>query len=352
LTSGYTKRRRRLREIAGEYSNILVTKPQNIFYLTGFWGGGVGAVLEDRVILVTTQMERPRVEGSSVETEVIGVPALLNAWDEMRGNLEGGPSLVDSSLGGGKPLPKGLVVDEGLFLRARRTKDEEEVGRIVSASRKIDKIYEFIEEEAKPGMTERQVAAGAMKVATLEGLTPFASEGSLNPIIVAAGSNGAYPHAEVTDRAIGDGDFVVVDLFFRFEGYGSDETRTFAAGRVSEEKKRNYHSVLAAQEKGCELAIKGVECARLHGEVVKELENASLARYFTHGTGHGVGIDIHEMPSIGRTSTDVLERGDVVTVEPGIYIPGRNGVRIEDTLLVGTRPRILTQYTKDLVVLG
>lgn len=347
--STYARRRRNLRSLAEKYSNILATRPQNLFYLTGFWGGGVGIVLEDRLLLVTTEMEMPRAEKFGVETEVVGVPTRANIWEEVRGHLEEGPSLVDS--GYGKQSVKRLAVSEDQFLRARRTKDEEEVERIMSASRRIDRIYEFIEREARAGMTEREVAAEVMRVATLEGLTPFASEGSLSPVIVAAGNDGAYPHAEVTDRVIRDGDFIVVDLFFRFEGYGSDETRTFGVGRISAERKRRYQAVLSAQRRGCALSTTGIECSRLHGEVVNDLEKASLAKYFTHGTGHGVGIDIHEMPSIGRTSCDVLQGGDVITVEPGLYFPGRYGIRIEDTLLVGARPRILTRYTRDLVIL-
>jgi Xaa-Pro aminopeptidase/Xaa-Pro dipeptidase len=348
--SAFSKRRKSLRSLAGGYSNVLAAKSQNLFYLTGFWGGGVGVVLDDRVLLVTTQMETPSAEKSCVETEVVGVPTRADIWKEINRHLEDGTSILDS--GRGKKPVKKLTVSEDVFLRARRTKDNEELGRIKSASERIDRIYEFIEREVRVGMTERQVAAEVMRLATLEGLTPFASEGCLSPIIVASAGNGAYPHAELTGRKLKDGDFVVVDLFFRFEGYGSDETRTFGVGKISPEKKRCYQAVLSAQLRGCELANEGIDCSKLHREVVKELERASLSSYFTHGTGHGVGIDVHEMPSVARTSSDVLEGGDVVTVEPGLYFLGRYGIRIEDTLAVGEHPRILTRYTKELVTLG
>ena len=348
--SAFSKRRGKLRRLATGYSNILATKPQNLFYLTGFWGGGVGLVLEDRVLLITTQMETPRAEVSCTETEVVGVPTRVDIWKEVQRHLEDGTSLVDSYYR--KTPVRKLVVSEEEFLQGRRAKDDEEVGRIMSASKRIDKLYELVEREARAGMTERQVAAEVMRMAVREGLTPFGSEGSLSPVIVAAGENGAYPHAELTGRELREGDFVVVDLFFRFDGYGSDETRTFGVGRISSEKKRHYQAVLSAQLRGCELAKEGLECSELHREVVRQFKKVSLSDYFTHGTGHGVGVDVHEMPSIGRTSSDILQRGDVVTVEPGLYFPGRYGIRIEDTLVIDKRPRILTRYAKELVTLG
>lgn len=346
--SSYALRRRKLRALAKEHENVIVTRPQNIFYLTGFWGGGVGVILDDGSVLVTSSMERERAEQSAMETEVIGASAKSGMKEELGKLLRKGSSVVDSA---GLKVGGPVTVDDGLFLRARRTKDKEEQNKIATASRKIDRVYKLIEREAKEGMTEREVAADVMRAATLEGLTPFGSEGSLSPVIVATGENGAYPHAEVTDRALRDGDLVVIDLFFRFEGYGSDETRTFAVGRLSKEKREAYDAVLAAQKRGIQLSRAGTECRRVHAEVSRELGRNSLLRYFTHGTGHGVGVDIHELPNISAASRDRLQENDVVTIEPGVYLPGKYGIRIEDTVLVGTRGAVLTHYTRDLVVL-
>ncbi len=346
--SSYALRRKKLRSLTKDNENLLVTKPQNLFYLTGFWGGGVGVVLDDRLVLVTSNMERRRAEKSAGETEVIGVSTNSGITGEVRKLLRRGSSVVDS---GGLKINGRVTVDDGPYLQARRTKDREEQDKITTASRKIDRIYELLEREAMEGMTEREVAADVMRAATLEGLTPFGSEGSLSPIIVAAGENGAYPHAEVTDRVLRDGDFVVVDLFFRFEGYGSDETRTFGVGRLSKEKRQAYQAVLAAQKRGIQCSRAGVECRRVHAQVSRVLGRSSLLRYFTHGTGHGVGVDIHELPSISAASGDRLRENDVVTVEPGVYLPGKYGIRIEDTVLVGMREAVLTRYTRELVVL-
>jgi Xaa-Pro aminopeptidase/Xaa-Pro dipeptidase len=341
-------RTKKLRAIAKSYDNILVTKPQNLFYLTGFWGGGIGVILEDRVVLVTSKMEKERARGSTTGTEVIEAPARSDLWDEVGKRLKNGLTVADSNID--RKVVRKLTVDDNLFLEARRAKDKEEIEKISTASRKIDRIYELIEREVKEGATEREVAAEVLRAATLEGLTPFGSEGSLSPVIIAAGENGAYPHAEVTDRVLRNGDLVVVDLFFRFEGYGSDETRTFGVGRVSKEKRDAYQVLLDAQKMGVRLSRMEVNAQELHAKVSQEL--GSLEKYFTHSTGHGVGIDLHERPNLGKASDDILHENDIVTIEPGIYVPGSYGIRIEDTILVGMQPAVLTHYTKDLVLLG
>ncbi len=341
-------RRKKLRVVAERYDNVLVTKPQNLFYLTGFWGGGIGVVLDDRVVVITSMMEKERAKESTTGTEVVGVSTSSEIWDEARSRLRKGSSVADSNID--RKIAVNLTVDDGLFLKARRTKDREEIEKILTASRKIDRIYELIEREVREGMTEREVAAEVLRAATLEGLTPFGSEGSLSPVIVAAGENGARPHAEITDRSLREGDLMVVDLFFRFEGYGSDATRTFGVGRISGEKRDAYQAVLAAQKKGIQLSRTDVEGKELHARVSQEL--GSLEKYFTHGTGHGIGIDVHEMPNVGRTSRDVLQENDVITIEPGIYLPGSYGIRIEDTVLVGMQSAVLTHYPKELVLLG
>ena len=341
-------RRNRILANTKSYDNVLVTKPQNLFYLTGFWGGGIGVILDDRAVLITSRMEKERARGSTIGAEVVGVATRSDLWDEVRKRLKKGPSIADSNVE--RKVVRKLTVDDGTFLMTRRTKDAEEIEKISTASRKIDRIFELIEREVKEGATEREVAAEVLRAATLEGLTPFGSEGSLSPVIVAAGENGAYPHAEITDRVLREGDLVVVDLFFRFEGYGSDETRTFGVGRISREKRDAYQAVLAAQETGVRLSRMEVDGKELHTKVSQGLR--SRERYFTHGTGHGVGIDLHEMPNLGKMSGDILQENDVVTIEPGIYLPGSYGIRIEDTVLVGMQPAVLTHYTKELVFLG
>jgi Xaa-Pro aminopeptidase len=144
---------------------------------------------------------------------------------------------------------------------------------------------------------------------------------------------------------------VIADIFFRFNGYCSDCTRTYAVGRVSKERREGYEAVLEAEIHGIEMVKAGVSGKEVHEGVKGILGRHNLDRYFIHGTGHGVGIDIHESPSLGGKSKDTLQTGDVVTVEPGIYIPGDYGVRIEDTVAIGSKVSILTRCKKELIVL-
>jgi Xaa-Pro aminopeptidase len=191
-----------------------------------------------------------------------------------------------------------------------------------------------------------------MKIATEEGLTPSGSDSALSPVIVASGENGALPHSELTSRKFKSGDFVVVDIFFRHQGYNSDSTRTFAVGTVDAGMKKNYAAVREAQEAALDVAVEGEVCERVHLAAAHVLRSHGVDKYLNHSVGHGVGIDIHELPSIARGNKVKLERNDVVTDEPGVYLSGKYGVRIEDTLVVGRRPTVLTRFTKDLVTCG
>jgi Xaa-Pro aminopeptidase/Xaa-Pro dipeptidase len=344
--SAFKKRRERLLQLASEYDNVVVANPKNLFYVTDFWGGGIGVVRPDSTILVTSAMEERRARESGQEVEVVATQGHLAMKQALKKILAKGKTIVD----GHDPHLKG-VVDPSPFVQARRRKDGEEISRIVEASKRIDRIYEMLEKTIRPGLSERAIAAEVMRLATAEALSPLGSEGSLSPIIIGSGENSAYPHVELTDRKVRAGDMVIADIFFRYDGYCSDCTRTYAVGRVSKERREGYQAVLEAERLGVEMVKAGVPGRDVHEAVKKALGRHGLDKYFTHGTGHGVGIDIHESPSLGGKSTDTLQKGDVVTVEPGIYIPGDYGVRIEDTLAIGGEVRVLTGFTRELIVL-
>jgi len=343
----FGKRRRRLLSAASGFDSVVVTNPKNLFYLTDFWGGGIGIVRDDTTVLVTSVMEQRRATESGKEVEVVPTIGKLKQYEEALKRLKGKvlSDEVDPGLGR-------TTADHDLFIGVRRRKDEEEVRRITKASERIDRIYKMLEGSIVAGRSERQVAADVMKLATEEKLSPLPAEGALSPVIIGSGENASYPHADLTDRRLRAGDMVVADIFFRYEGYCSDCTRTYAVGRVSQERKEAYQAVLEAQLRGISLAKKGVTGRAVHEGVSAVLKERGLDEFFTHGTGHGVGIDIHESPSIGRTSRDRLREGDVVTIEPGVYLPGKYGIRIEDTLSIGDRTKVLFDYTKDLLVLG
>ncbi|MDA4122301.1 MAG: Xaa-Pro peptidase family protein [Thaumarchaeota archaeon] len=344
--SVFKQRRERLLLLASGFDNVVVADPKNLYYLTGFWGGGWGIVRPDATVLVTSVMEEKRATGSSHEAEVVTAPVRSDQVKAVKRLLAKGRTLIDSKDG----QVRGTV-DTGPFIQARRKKDSEELSLIRGASERIDKIYEMLEKTIRPGLTELEIAAEVMKQATLDDLSPLAAEGSLSPIIIGSGENSAYPHAELTKRKVRSGDMIVADIFFRYRGYCSDCTRTYAVGRVRKEQRDGYEAVLEAERHGVKMVRRGESGRDIHLAVKAILKGHRLDGFFTHGTGHGVGIDIHESPSLGGKSEDTLQTGDVVTVEPGIYIPGDYGIRIEDTLFVGNDVEVLTKYDRELLIL-
>ena len=343
----YGERRKRLLSLAKGKQVASVT-PANVFYLTGFWGGGAAIALPDKSLVITSPLEADRARELGREAEVVVVKKWKDVEEELVRRTKGKPTIVDDD--SGIRGAKGFTRSPEAFLEARRVKDETEIGRINQASRKLDRIFEALPGELRPGRTEWEVAAQVMKLATEQGLTPSGSDSALSPTIIASGENGALPHSELTDRKIRRGDFVVADIFFRYGGYNSDETRTFAVGSASATMRKHYATVLEAQEVALKVAKAGNVCEDVHLAAVEVLRKQGVEKYLNHSVGHGVGIDIHELPAISRGSKSKLLRNDVITDEPGIYLLGKYGIRIEDTLRVDSRPEVLTKYTKDLVV--
>jgi Xaa-Pro aminopeptidase len=221
-----------------------------------------------------------------------------------------------------------LVPSAGLVEQLRRRKDDGELAAIREAARLADEAYERALEGGLAGRTEREIAA-ASAAAIREG----GGEPSF-PAIVAAGPNGALPHAEPTDREIRPGELVVFDLGAELDGYCSDCTRTFAAGEPGDEEREVYELVRGAQQAALAATGAGVAAAEVDSAAREPIAAAGHGEEFGHGVGHGVGIEVHEAPRLAQSSEDVLEAGDVVTIEPGVYVAGRFGVRIEDLVAV------------------
>ena len=180
------------------------------------------------------------------------------------------------------------------------------------------------------GATERQIADKMEEFAlSIPDVTGLAF-----PTIVASGPNGAKPHAEITDRAFEDGDMVTIDFGVMLTGFSSDMTRTFMLGAPLETQRQIYDSVKRSQAAGLAAVKAGVACAALDAVCRDIIENDGYGDYFIHTTGHGVGTEVHEDPRLGKNSDAILEAGMVVTIEPGIYIEGLGGVRIEDTIVI------------------
>jgi Xaa-Pro aminopeptidase len=182
--------------------------------------------------------------------------------------------------------------------------------------------------EGLAGRTEREVAR-----ATAAAIRERGAEPSF-PAIIGSGPNGALPHSEPSDRTIQAGDLVVWDMGAQVDGYASDCTRTFAVGEISEAAREAYELVRAAQQAGLDAIRPGVSGQEADEAARAVIRDGGHAEHFGHGLGHGVGLEVHEAPRLGTTSDDKLEAGDVVTVEPGVYIPGEFGIRIEDLVVV------------------
>ncbi len=247
-------------------------------------------------------------------------------------------------------MPNAILRDGNPVMDAlRQFKDAGEVGQMQRAIAITEQALQSVMDGFRPGVTEREIA-GRLHVALIEGgggMLPF------EPLVL-AGPNAALPHGVPADRPIEAGEVLLIDFGTSFGGYMSDITRTFAVGRPLEGRQRDvYEAVQAANAAGLAAARPGVACQEVDRAARRVIEEAGFGEYFIHRTGHGLGLDAHERPYIVEGNETPLEAGMTFTVEPGIYIPGEIGVRIEDNVLVTpTGAESLTQFERDLVVIG
>jgi Xaa-Pro aminopeptidase len=323
----------------------------NSRWLTGFGGTSCLAVVgpETRVFITDFRYtERAEIEVDGSFERVTAASRLL---PELASRLGGRVGFDDTATSVAnlekltEELPEGvdLVAAGGLVERLRRPKDETELAAIAEAARITDDAYETVLAGGLAGRTERDVAAAAHARIRELGAEPSF------PAIVAAGANGALPHADPSEREIATGDLVVWDMGARVDGYCSDCTRTFGVGAVSDGAREVYELVRAAQQAGLDAVRPGVGGEEADEAARAVIREGGYEEHFGHGLGHGVGLEVHEAPRLGKTSEDVLEAGEVVTVEPGIYLPGEFGVRIEDLVCVTEDGcEILTSLGKEL----
>lgn len=246
-------------------------------------------------------------------------------------------------------FPKGceLIPAQELLDGLRASKDEEEIAAMVQAQKITDAAFGEILNYIRPGLTEQEVAARLV----YELLRRGARKVSFDPI-VAAGANGSMPHAVPGETVIQKGMFVTMDFGCVYDGYCSDMTRTVAVGQPTQEMERVYETVLAAQKAGIAAARAGMPGRELDAAARKVIEEAGYGDYFTHSFGHSLGLEIHESPNASPSETRPLPVGTVISAEPGIYLPGRFGVRIEDVLVLEEGGcRDIAQSPKNLIVL-
>jgi Xaa-Pro aminopeptidase len=239
-----------------------------------------------------------------------------------------------------------LVPAAGLVAGLRRAKDPEELGRIAEAARLTDEVYEWTIERGLVGRAEREVQLSAE-----QRMRELGAAAPAFPAIVAAGVNAALPHHESSDHEIAAGELVIMDMGAMVDGYCSDCTRTFAAGEPGDEAKAAYELVERAQAAGLEAVAAGVSGRDADAAAREPIVAAGHGDHFGHGLGHGVGIEVHEAPRLSQRSEDTLAVGDVLTVEPGIYVPGELGVRIEDLVAItDDGVRNLSSIPKNLTI--
>lgn len=361
----HSGRRRRLaaRLAATGADAMLVSDLVNVRYLSGFTGSnaallvfaaGAPAVLATDSRYVTQAARQApdvtvhidRACGRSLIHWAMAVGARRIAFESHVVTVDGFDALaaVAADFDGAE-----LVRACGAVEALREVKDDGEVDLLRQACSAADAALAALIEGGgvRPGRTERAVARD------LEALMlDHGADGPSFETIVAAGPNSAIPHHRPTDAVLERGDFVKIDFGALFAGYHSDMTRTFVLGAAAPWQREVYRLVAAAQQAGREALSPGVQLAEVDGAARRVIEDAGYGEHFGHGLGHGVGLQIHEAPGIGSAAAGTLRAGSVVTVEPGVYLPDRGGVRIEDTLVVGEgAPELLTRFPKDLAIL-
>ena len=359
---GTTSRRDRLRPaIAGAgVDALLVTYPANTRYLCGFTGSN-GATLvglesrSDRLATDFRYLTQSRTECPDIEVIIDrSVAQALVAHAMSAGVTRLGFEASNLTVASHAELSAAhrdleLVPTSGLVEDLRMVKDDDELAALGQACRISDSALAALLPEIRVGMSERLIARRLEWLMLEHGADAVSFE-----TIVAGGPNSAIPHHSPTDRPLEAGDLLKIDFGAATSGYHADETRTFVVGAPAQEWQREIHAlVAAAQRAGVEALGVGVDVREVDHAARSVIAAAGHAEHFGHGLGHGVGLDIHEAPMIGYAATGILGDRTPVTVEPGVYLPGLGGVRIEDTLVVRTGgPVSLTSTTRDLLVLG
>lgn len=335
-----------------ELGVMLVTSPVSVEYLTGFTGtNGALVVGEDRRLFVTDPRYREWVADGidGLEVEILQgdwLKALAALIGPKTGIEDGFMTVrVETKLAEHGPAGVDLVPSGDLVEGLRRVKDPIEVELIAEASRLADQVLGEILDRGLVGRTEAEIAGAITGRIREEGGEPAF------PPIVAAGPNSASPHAEPSARAIEAGEPVILDLGAKLDGYCSDCTRTVFTGPPTAEAREVYGIVAESNETALSETAAGVGCAALDEVARGVIERAGFGDRFVHGLGHGVGLEVHEEPRLGPRSSEELLRGDVVTIEPGIYISGEFGVRVEDLVLVGESgvETNFSSHSKDLL---
>ncbi len=333
---------------------VVAFEPENLFYMTGFWGEAIGVLENGQTTIISPELEVGRAKSESSDCSVITadrgqglISALVKKIKNKKVCTDCQNYQTMTSLK--KSVPK--IKHSTTFYDARIIKDSQEIAVLKKASKIIDEMFEQCTKKIKKGLRESELQATLMSYAIQHEMFDTGYKSTLNPLIIAGGPNGALPHAQVTNRKFVNGDLIVVDLTLRYMGYVTDSTRTFGLGSVTSEAKSAYEIVKESQKLGLKAVKPGVSCKSIDDACRNYIKNQKYGKYFIHSTGHGIGLEVHELPNISPKSTTKLAKNMAITVEPGIYLPKKFGVRIEDSLIVQDKPILLHKFTKDLIVI-
>lgn len=334
---------------------IIVLSDYNRRYLSGFTGTSGALIItnEEKLLLTdfryieqaTTQAADFKVikqQGQLIES----IKSTLEELNVQNVGFEGNLVSYDTYLQLSKSYIS-LISISGLIEKIREVKDEQEIANIRKAAQIVDDAYEYILTVAKAGMTELELKA-KLESKMLE----LGSEGPSFNTIVASGVRGALPHGVASDKVINQGELITLDYGAYYNGYASDITRTFAIGEPDAQLKEIYQIVLQANLKGIEAAKKGMTGKELDAVARDFITEKGYGDAFGHSLGHGIGLDVHEGPNLSKKSESPLELNNCVTIEPGIYLDGIGGVRIEDDILITENGcERFTKSSKDLIIL-
>ena len=348
-----------LKKLPEELDGAMITSEENRRYFTEFPStagvlivsrGGSVFLTDSRYVEAASKKIKccPVRETKNLKAEL---PALMREFNIRRIGIEAQRVTVSDYAKYKDMLGEVEVSADGAVDRAitslRMIKSADEIALMKSAQEIAERAFTHILDFIKPGVTEREVSLELDYFMLRSGAEALSFE-----TIAVSGVNSSMPHGVPSDKKIENGDFVTMDYGAVCGGYHSDMTRTVAVGNVSAEQKKVYDTVLKAQLAALEAMRPGVRCADADRAARDVIAAAGYGEFFGHGTGHGVGIEIHEEPRVSPTAADILEAGNVVTDEPGIYIPSRFGVRIEDMVLITENGfENLTKAPKELIVL-
>ena len=358
----YSARQKKLREqvARAHFDALLISHLPNIRYLCGFTGSAGFLLIEESRSMFFSDVRydvqaHDEVKGAKVVIAKGAVAQALADHLSRRRKRSGKYSIgieadhlaVAEKKRLSRLFPGGAMLKDAppAIERARMVKDEEELKFIREAVRLGAKLFDRAVEVLRPGVKEVEVAA-EMELAARRG----GADGMSFPTIIASGARSALPHGRASNAAIPSGAFVVCDFGVILSGYCSDQTRTVWVGKVPEDARRAYEAVREAQQAAIEAVRPGIPAGEVDGAARRVLQKAGFGKFFTHSTGHGVGLEIHESPRVAKGQEEVLRPGMVITIEPGVYFPGKWGIRIEDMVAVTTSGcEVLTPTSKELL---